>query len=746
MKNKLLFFFLMILAACQTSYEEPEISISDYRLEPGFALEVICSEPLLKAPVAMDFDSGGRIWVAEMPSYMSNMEGNGEKEATGSIKILEDLDRDGVMDHAKPFLDSLVLPRAIALVYGGLLYAEPPNLWFVEIEDDKPVNRTLVDSLYAADGNPEHQPNGLVLNVDNWIYNAKSNFRYRYQKGTWLKEPTTFRGQWGISHDNFGRLYYNDNSRQLIGDHVLPNRLIRNAHHIPKSGVNRLLTDDQRVYPLHATLVNRGYAKGVLDQDSLLVNVTAACGPLIYRGSGFPSGYDQNAFVCVPEANLIKRNLLTFHGDSTSARQAWTDREFLASTDEGFRPVSLSNGPDGALYIVDMHRGVLGHHAYLSPYFKKRAKREQLDTIVDFGRVLRVTHADATLNEVPDFESLSEHPLLELLKHPNGWIRDRAQHHLIYRGQTGAIPELEELSLEIQEPLAQIHALYALEGLEGLSFSLLEKVAGKSGPDVIAHALVLMEKFISPENTAAAKHLFENLLAKNDTAIDLYLGSTVGMWANVSNRDFLPILYNLAKRHGDNAIVTDGILSGISESSEAVMEGLKALPQFQGSHLVTQISATHERKRLGTTNPVFTNKALAEDNRTSGAKIFRQICAACHGINGEGIDGLAPPLVKSEYVSKPIERLGLIILHGLTGPVHVNGKRYELNQAMPGLLGNESLSDKDIADVISYVTNAFSDYPTQLKAENIQELRTVTSKSGSEFTEEELMAYPKKTP
>lgn len=98
---------------------------------------------------------------------------------------------------------------------------------------------------------------------------------------------------------------------------------------------------------------------------------------------------------------MIKRNILTFHGDSTSAEQAWQGKEFLASTDEGFRPVNLSDGPDGAMYVVDMHRGVIQHYAFLSPYLKKKAKREQLDTLVDYGRILKITNQDAVPTKTP---------------------------------------------------------------------------------------------------------------------------------------------------------------------------------------------------------------------------------------------------------------------------------------------------------------------------------------------------------
>ena len=205
----------LVLTGCQKDYEEPKISLGSYHLEAGFELSVVASEPFLEAPVTLDFDNEGRIWVAEMRGYMTNIDGDGENLPSGTISIMEDLDGDGVTDHSKIFLDELVLPRALAHVYGGLLYAEPPMLWFVEVNDDKPGKKTLVDSLYADEGNVEHQPNGLMMNIDNWIYNSKSHFRYQRKNGKWLKEPTSYRGQWGISKDNFGRLYYNNNSTLL---------------------------------------------------------------------------------------------------------------------------------------------------------------------------------------------------------------------------------------------------------------------------------------------------------------------------------------------------------------------------------------------------------------------------------------------------------------------------------------------------------------------------------------------------
>lgn len=734
-----LFFSLsLIVFSCKPSFNEPQISLEDYKVEEGFELEMVASEPLLTAPVAIDFDTKGRIWVAEMAGFMVNLEGDDEDLPSGSIKILEDLDNDGIMDHAKTFLDSLVMPRALALVYGGLLYAESPNLWFVEIEDDKPVNRVLVDSLYATVGNPEHQPNGLMMNLDNWIYNAKSNFRYQRKDGVWKKEPTTNRGQWGISHDNFGRLYYNNNSTQLLGDHILPNRLVRNKYFIPRKGVDETLTKDNRVYPLHAASVNRGYEEGVLNQDSLLVNVTAACGPLVYRGGMFPADYDQNVFVCVPEANLIKRNILSFYGDRVEAKQAWQGKEFLASTDEGFRPVNLSNGPDGNMYVVDMHRGVIQHYAFLSPYLKKISAEKKLDTILDYGRILRVRSKDKLAREIPDLETLPAPRLLDFLKDSNGWIRDRAQQYLIHKNDKGVLPGLKEMALDNKSPLAQLHALYVLKGLNVLSFDFLQQLAISGGPEATAHALVLMEDYASEKNVPKAKYLFAELLNRNEPMLDLYLSTTLGIWAKYDQEVFFSFIYDLSSKYKDNVIVQEAILSG----SEGVMSALKLKLEekdnLKNTDLDVLAGASLERQENNRPNYIYSTQIARADSRTNGAILFRQICASCHSSSGEGIHGLAPPLVGSEYISNHLEQLGLIILHGLKGPLLINGEVYDNNHQMPGLKYNKSLSDKDISDIISYVTNAFSVNPKGLKPEKIKELRGVSSKDGMEYTEKEL--------
>ncbi|RPD91798.1 dehydrogenase [Aureibaculum marinum] len=723
----------LVLFSCKPTVEEPVINLDGYKIEDGFQLEVIASEPLLEAPVAIDFDNQGRIWVVEMPGFFI-----GETTPNGSIKILEDLDNDGVADHAKIVLDSLVMPRALALVYDGLLYVEPPKLWFAELENDKVKNKVLVDSLYAPDGNPEHQPNGLLINIDNWIYSAKSNFRYQRKEGKWIKEPTSFRGQWGITKDNFGRLYFNDNSRQLLGDYVLPNRLIRNKYYTPKEGQNKLLTDDQRVYPIHPTPVNRGYIKGVLNQDSLLVHFTAACGPLVYRGNNFTDDYNQNAFVCEPAANLIKRNILEFNGIYTQANQAWQEREFLASTDEGFRPVNLSTGPDGNMYIVDMHRGVIQHHAYLSPYLRNISAKKKLDSIVDFGRILKVSKKDIPNQKVPILTNLSANKLVDLLKDSNGWLRDRAQQLIIFKNDKKVIPLLNELVKNVEHPLAQIHALYTLKGIDALSFETLIAVAKNSNAEVGAHAIILLESFLEKKHTNTVANLFNELLGKNSMIIDFYISTTLGGWASVDKEQFIPLITLLSWKYKNHKIFQEALISGFSNKNIALqmelIETIHAKNILFKDVLLKNINQFKDEKP----NSLYVQIGPSKDARTNGAKLYSQICSACHNSGGEGIEGLAPPLLNSDYLKGNVEKLALVLLHGLQGPVTVSGKQYHFNSTMPGVINNEQVSDKDLSSIISYITNAFTNKQQHIDANKINALRSKKSKTGVEYSEAEL--------
>ena len=208
------------------------------------------------------------------------------------------------------------------------------------------------------------------------------------------------------------------------------------------------------------TGVNRGYVKGILDSNLRLENFTAACGPLIYRGHLFSEAYYGNAFVPEPAGNLIKRNVLKEQGYILTGSQAYEAKEFLASSDERFRPVSIYGGPDGALYVVDMYRGIIQHKTYLTDYLKKEIKDRELTQPLSCGRIYRITPSGKEATSAPLPEDPME--LAKLFDHPNGWVRDKAQQLIIDKKYLQVVPVLRQYLTAANNSRPLIHALWTL--------------------------------------------------------------------------------------------------------------------------------------------------------------------------------------------------------------------------------------------------------------------------------------------
>ena len=133
----------------------PEEAVKSFTLPEGFEVQVVAAEPLVDTPVAMEIGPDGRMWVVEMRGYMRDPDATGEHDKIGRIKVLDDTNGDGRMDKMTVFKDGLFLPRAIALVRGGVLVAEPPRLLFFEDTDgdDKADKHTCL--LYTSDAADE---------------------------------------------------------------------------------------------------------------------------------------------------------------------------------------------------------------------------------------------------------------------------------------------------------------------------------------------------------------------------------------------------------------------------------------------------------------------------------------------------------------------------------------------------------------------------------------------------------------
>ncbi|MCW3464697.1 DUF7133 domain-containing protein [Chitinophaga nivalis] len=710
-------------------------AIRSMKTDEGLEVQLVAAEPLVVAPVALTFDERGRMWVVEMTGFMPDTSGNGEEALDGKIVILEDTTGDGIMDKRTVFLDSLVLPRAICLIGNGVLVAAPPQLWFVPNENDRPGKKVLVDDKYAAGGNVEHQPNGLLRAMDNWIYNAKSDKRYRLNGHRWITESTVFRGQWGITQDNQGRLFYNNNSENLLGDYFPPGLGGKNPHQQPIAGYDEPIVSDNRVYPIRPnTGVNRGYVKGVLDDSLRLISFTAACGPLIYRGNLLPATYHHNAFVAEPAANLIKRNILSDSGQVVKGIQAYTHREFLASTDERFRPVGLFTGPDGALYIPDMYRGILQHKTYLTPYLKEEIRKRQLTLPLNCGRIYRIVPAGTSPVARPLV--LQPDSLLALLSHPNGMLRDKAQQLIVDRHLTVLVPALRQLLRSTQYPLAQGHALWTLEGLQALAVADITMLL--QGPDqaLKIQALAALPGILNAGNVKTMTGALDTLI--NNTTLAPVVAYLLPAVAKADKAAAARLEAQLIKTYARDRYVAAAIINGAANREASLLEQLKA------ANPDTTLALRRQLEKALTTmgsQADAAKMAALRQNYPRGYHLFQTVCQTCHGKQGNGMAALAPPLNESEWVTGNKKLLAAIVLYGLTGPVTVHGKVYqapEINGDMPGIGSSDEFSDADIAELLTFLRSAWKNKAGKVTAADIQQVRKQYNGRQKPFTAAEL--------
>jgi glucose/arabinose dehydrogenase/mono/diheme cytochrome c family protein len=569
----------------------PAEELATFQTEPGLKVQLVAAEPLVEDPVVIQFDQDGRLWVVEMRGFMPNVEGEGEDKRVGRISVLEDTNGDGQMDVSKIYLDSLVMPRALALIPGGALVVENSALWLTKDSngDLKADSKTLIDKDYAGSGLPEHSGNGLWRGMDSWYYNAKSRFRYRLTNGTWKRDCTEFRGQWGVSHDDKGRLYYNYNWSQLHADMVPPNYLSRNKHHKPTTGIDYGLTLDRRVYPIRPNpAVNRGYIPGTLDKEGHLLEFTAACSPLFYRGKALPADYYGNVFVCEPAGNLVKRNVTEEKGLLVNARDPHPGREFMASTDERFRPVHIASGPDGALYIADMYRGLIQHSAYVTPYLKEQTLARDLVKPVNRGRIWRIVPQDWKPTRAPKLSEASSEKLVSLLSHPDGWYRDMAQRLLIERADPKVVRSLSDMARKEENPLGRFHALWTLDGMKQSNPTLLFDALNDPSSLVSSTALRLLEPFAKQDKTIRDRLGTQLLTNWEEAPIDEILQMALSA-SILDPKAAQTLLTEIVGRYGDVALIRDAVMSSLQDKEYVFLQNLLASPQWQASEPAKEI-------------------------------------------------------------------------------------------------------------------------------------------------------------
>ncbi|MEM9281994.1 MAG: c-type cytochrome, partial [Verrucomicrobiota bacterium] len=487
--------------------------------------------------------------------------------------------------------------------------------------------------------------------------------------------------------------------------------------------------------------------------------------------------------------------------------------------DERFRPCAIEPGPDGAIYIVDMYRGIVQDAPHMSPYLREISVERKMESPIHFGRIWRIVPEDFRQPEPPDFAALSPPELVALLSHESGWWRDRAQTYLVESNLVEAIPGLIELIDNSDDEWARLHSLWTLEGLlsnlnaingSGISDSdWLTSTLDDPSPTLRAAALRILPEIGVPHEILAQEIEYranEDFSPEETLQAILTLGDL-----DLPSSQKTRLISLLISPIVADPLCRDAALSSLAEQEISFLEQVwDSLPEDKASSpgwefmlealAVAGLSRGHPDEvgrliaRLETSEPTWKEaalfasiKALRNDlmaepialskapsglNRypdlaayfswpghtpeplaisgvepldkqerirfARGRQIYMTSCVACHGSDGGGMKYLAPPLAGSDWVNGSEERLVRILLHGLSGPISVSGKRYEfpeIQAVMPPLAG---LDNAEIAAVLTYIRLEWGNTANPISAGDVGQIRIASQGRTIPWTESEL--------
>jgi putative membrane-bound dehydrogenase-like protein len=472
-------FFSITQAQENSIYQKGFLSIEDAResieLPQGYSLELVLSEPQIEEPVAMAWDGNGVLYVVEMRTYMQTADATDEQTPKSRISRHEDTNGDGTYDKSTVFIDNLLLPRMVLPLDDRVMVGitNTLDLWNYRDSNGDGIadEKEKIFEGGKRGGNMEHQPSGLIWALDNWIYLTYQNVRYRYIDGEFeTQKLPRGGGQWGLTQDDEGRIYYSTAGGEN------PAFFFQQP---PSYGMfdvsGQTEANFRSVFPIAPVPDVQGGPRRVGENGGLNV-FTGCAGQGIYRGDRLPKELYGDLFIPEPVGRLIRRAKVERRDGMTVLSNATPGSEFMRSKDINFRPLGAETAPDGTMFFIDMHRGIIqqGNWTRKGSYLRGVIDKWEIDKNIGKGRIYRLVHKDHKPGPQPTMLGQSTKELIGHLSHPNGWWRDTAQKLIILRKDgKSVVPELEELARSGKSALGRVHALWTLEGMNSVDPKLI---------------------------------------------------------------------------------------------------------------------------------------------------------------------------------------------------------------------------------------------------------------------------------
>ncbi len=532
-----------LLMTVEPTAKSPEASLRCIKTRPGFTVELVAAEPLVQSPIAFAWGPDGKLWVVEMGDYPLGVDGKGKPG--GRVKFLEDTKGTGKYDKATVFLDNLPFPTGVLPWRKGVLVTCAPDIFYAE--DTKGTGKAdLRVPLFTGfrEGNQQHRVNGLVWGLDNWIYGANGDSG-GLVVSTQRKQvpPLDLRGRDLRIQARHGRDRPRDRPDAVRPQPRRLGQLVRQQQQLadvalrarrplppPQSACRRprprvqisetpgavaRLSDQPHAaavqrseggQPLHVGVQRHRLPRRTVRAGVRQQHVRQRAGPqpgsprnhAAQRHDVYQPPCGRRAAVRVPG---IERQLVPADDDPDRPGRRPLDRRHVSGRDRASRV-----DPEGLAATARPARG----------------PRQ--------GPIYRVYPVGTKPRAIPRLDKLDTAGLVAALDSPSGWQRDTAQQMLYWSQDKAAVPLLEKLAADSERPLARLHALCTLDGLDALRPASVKRALADAHPSVRQHAVRLCERHLaqSPELGAALLKLMDDA----DPHVRLQLAYTLGEWAD----------------------------------------------------------------------------------------------------------------------------------------------------------------------------------------------------------------------
>lgn len=672
----------------------PEQQMAAFTVAEGYEMNLFASEEQgVAKPTQFSWDERGRLYVACSPTYPQALPG---VKPSDFILVLEDTDGDGKADKSTRFAEGLTMVQGVEPGDGGVYVCDFDQLLHLKDtngDGKADVKRVLFSGFGIGDTHQLvnsicHGPDGTLwftqgLHAFSRVETAHG-LAVLEKAGVWRFNTRTqkmegfFNGGkaghncWGVAFDDYNQVFHKSGDRP-VGYFSTPGLIA--------------MKDPDEYHPTGALFDSNPKT------NSLEIIGTKAL-PDNIQGCALIGGY----FGSVVELHRFE--------DDGSGFKTTQLPKLVTSSDTSFRPVDVSVGPDGAMYLCDWFNPVIGH--YQASYADPRRDRSH-------GRVWRITAKGRASVKQPKLADMKPAELLEQLRSPERWTRYQVK-RLLFDGPTNDV-------------ISACDAFIAKNDDE----RLLMEVCGVYESHQIVNSTLL-----------------KRLLAAKEGRVRAYGARVVGAWG-----DRLPdTLTLLAKAAQDDqprvrleAVVASARVSKPETVEIAVQVLDHPMDKFIDYSLRQAVRALQPHWQPVLARLSFGGKTAQADYVKKiasaapavahpGKIVYDALCLNCHQPEGKGLPGIYPSMAESDWVKGDPERLIKIVLHGLQGPITVNGVEFKQLAAIP--MPPMGLNDEQMADVLSYVRANFGNQSRAVKTDDVKQVRNAVADRVGFWTESEL--------